>query len=234
MDIAEFIIDIVFCIIWGVIWGFATKKVIEKKGYSENWFIWGFIFGIIAFFVALIKSDNQQQSQQYTNLSNGEEIVAKAEISKIAIIPTIIFSSIVALGIIIFALWNGAVGGELAAIVFTAICIAAIIIFCKIAIISNIELSLTNKKIFGKTGLLNKIEMDSPIGKINNVTIKSGLGGQLFGYGTVVICTSSGTYNFKLIKSPEAFKTAVIDQIEIAEEERIRKQAEQLAYTIKQ
>lgn len=25
-------------IIWGVVWGYATKAVINNKGYDENWF----------------------------------------------------------------------------------------------------------------------------------------------------------------------------------------------------
>lgn len=46
-------------IIWGLIWGFATRAVISNKGYEENWFWWGFFFGIIAFLVALTKADNK-------------------------------------------------------------------------------------------------------------------------------------------------------------------------------
>ena len=44
-------------IIWGVIWGVATNKVIENKGYDENWFWWGFIFGFIALIVAAAKPE---------------------------------------------------------------------------------------------------------------------------------------------------------------------------------
>lgn len=42
-------------LIWAILWGFATKIVINKKGYEKNWFWWGFFFGIIAFIVALVK-----------------------------------------------------------------------------------------------------------------------------------------------------------------------------------
>lgn len=45
----------IFVIIWGIIWGFATNKVIENKGYDENWFWWGFLFGFIALIVACAK-----------------------------------------------------------------------------------------------------------------------------------------------------------------------------------
>ncbi|MBR5248217.1 MAG: SHOCT domain-containing protein [Lachnospiraceae bacterium] len=46
---------IIVLLIRGLIWGFATQAIIENKGYSENWFWWGFFFGIIAMLVALSK-----------------------------------------------------------------------------------------------------------------------------------------------------------------------------------
>ena len=42
---------IIGCIIWGIV----VNKVIENKGYKEDWFWWGFFFGIIAVLVALSK-----------------------------------------------------------------------------------------------------------------------------------------------------------------------------------
>lgn len=44
-------------IIRGCIWGFATKIIIENKGYDDNWFWWGFFFGIIALIVACARPD---------------------------------------------------------------------------------------------------------------------------------------------------------------------------------
>ncbi len=58
-------------VIWGIIWGVVCNKVIENKGYDENWFWWGFFFGFIAFIVALTKSDNHhyyEQVDQYGNV----------------------------------------------------------------------------------------------------------------------------------------------------------------------
>lgn len=46
---------IIMVLIYSIIWGIVCKKVIENKGYSENWFWWGFFFGIFAFFVAISK-----------------------------------------------------------------------------------------------------------------------------------------------------------------------------------
>jgi len=41
----------------GSIWGVVTRNIIRNKGYQENWFWWGFFFGLIAVIVALSKPD---------------------------------------------------------------------------------------------------------------------------------------------------------------------------------
>ena len=48
---------VVMAICWGLIWGVVTKKIIENKGYDDNWFWWGFFFGFFAMIVALIKPE---------------------------------------------------------------------------------------------------------------------------------------------------------------------------------
>lgn len=45
-----------YCI-YGTVWGVVVNKVIENKGYQENWFWWGFFFGFLALIVALTKQD---------------------------------------------------------------------------------------------------------------------------------------------------------------------------------
>lgn len=47
---------VIYCV-WGSVWGWAVNKVIENKGYRDNWFWWGFFFGMIAMLVALTKPD---------------------------------------------------------------------------------------------------------------------------------------------------------------------------------
>lgn len=45
----------VVVLVQAIIFGFATKRVIEDKGYDDDWFWWGFFFGLIALVVALAK-----------------------------------------------------------------------------------------------------------------------------------------------------------------------------------
>lgn len=41
----------------GIFWGWAVKKIVQNKGYRENWFWWGFFFKFFAFVIALTKPD---------------------------------------------------------------------------------------------------------------------------------------------------------------------------------
>lgn len=58
-------------IVQGIIFGIATYKVIENKGYYENWFWWGFFFGFIALIVALSKPDVHYRNNTY------DEVIGK-------------------------------------------------------------------------------------------------------------------------------------------------------------
>lgn len=168
------------------------------------------------------------------NLGRGEEIISKGEVSWTAIIPDIVIGGLFILGGIfhIFDIFQGYVFyGFLKFII--DITIAAIFILPPYLKIKNTELGLTNKKILGKYGVINTKTMDSPIGKVNSVTVEQGLGGKIFGYAKIVISTSSGGYKFNFIKNADSFRSAVMEQIDIAEEEKLRKQAEQLAGAMK-
>jgi len=57
-------------------WGSVTRKVLENKGYSEDWFFWGFFFGIIAFALAVSKPDCPRK-QAGTNDQYYKELLAE-------------------------------------------------------------------------------------------------------------------------------------------------------------
>lgn len=166
-------------------------------------------------------------SSTYSNLSRGEEVIAKAEINKCASLPTTIVMTMI-FTIIFFFLAIFPLS-----IVFSVL---AFFLFYSIFTLplKTTELILTNKKIIGKTGIINTKVMDSPLNKINNISVEQGLGGKIFGYGKIVITTAAGNYNFSYISQPDVFRSAVMNQIDVFDEERIRKQAEQLAGAMKQ
>lgn len=46
-------------IISSIIWGIIVNKVIKYRGFDENWFWWGFFFGIIALVFAILKTNGR-------------------------------------------------------------------------------------------------------------------------------------------------------------------------------
>lgn len=52
-------------LIYGLIWGYVCRAVVRNKGYYDDWFLWGFIFGIFAFLVAISKPAIQQIQPMY-------------------------------------------------------------------------------------------------------------------------------------------------------------------------
>lgn len=95
------------------------------------------------------------------------------------------------------------------------------------------KLVITNKRVSGKTGLINTNELDSPLNKINGIQVKQGLFGKMFNYGTISITTASTVFNFDYIDKPNEFKTILNNQIEKYDEERIEMQAKKMAEAIK-
>lgn len=94
-------------------------------------------------------------------------------------------------------------------------------------------LIITNKRVNGKTGLINTNELDSPLNKINGVQVKQGLFGKIFNYGTISITTASTVFNFDYIDKPNDFKNILNNQIEKYEDDRIEKQAKKMAEAMK-
>ena len=65
-----FMIIVIYLIIYciqGSIWGWAVNKIVENKDYRENWFWWGFFFGIIALIVALTKLGMPRTTDETSN-----------------------------------------------------------------------------------------------------------------------------------------------------------------------
>lgn len=48
---------IMLYIIQGVVFGLLTNKILENRGYDDNWFWWGFFFGVIAMVLAASKPE---------------------------------------------------------------------------------------------------------------------------------------------------------------------------------
>lgn len=108
-------------------------------------------------------------------------------------------------------------------LLFTAIGLVWLIIRA-IGYMTN-DLILTNKRVFGKCGLISTTQMQSPLNKIDSVSYSNGLMGKLIGYGTVNIATTSSNFKFRFIREGETLYNDIFNQLEASDVERRNKDA---------
>lgn len=94
------------------------------------------------------------------------------------------------------------------------------------------DLILTNKRVFGKTGLISTTQMQSPLNMINSVAFSNGLIGKLLGYGTVQIVTAATVYKFRYIIDGQELYGDIFNQLERTQREKLEEQAEAIAEAI--
>lgn len=160
------------------------------------------------------------------NLSKGDTVILQAHTSWLAVVSKAIESLIL---FIVAAYAKSELYDVGAIISVVCIVIALVIIIVTVLKITHTELALSSKKLIGKIGIINTKSMDSPLNKINNVSVDQGLFGKIFGYSKITVSTSSGNYVFDYILSGDAFKNTVMEQIDVYENERLRNQAEQMS-----
>lgn len=93
----------------------------------------------------------------------------------------------------------------------------------------SVELAVTNKRVIGKAGIINTYSLDAPLNKIQSISTRSKLWGNICGYGTVTISTAAGSHHFCGIKNCKNFQSTVINLMEEYEEQRIKEQAAQMS-----
>ena len=108
--------------------------------------------------------------------------------------------------------------------------VLAFVVICR----SKTKLTLTNKRLIGKVGgLFSSDYLDVPLNKVSSVMVENSALGRILGYATVNVASSSGACSYDYVRGGNEFRNAVNNQIEIYEENRIKKQAEEMARAIK-
>ncbi len=94
---------------------------------------------------------------------------------------------------------------------------------------NHTELAVTDKRIIGKTGVFNTAALDSPLDKVQNVGVKQTFWGKVFNYADIIVTTAAMNTVFSGIKDADKLKGVIMAQIDIFGEEKIKKQAEEMA-----
>lgn len=146
------------------------------------------------------------------HLQPGEEILYRAETSRISLVPLAILMGLAILAAILTGtLVESAPGwGTIAALIVAAL--LGIVLAWKNYVLRTHEYVLTNHRVIQQTGILNKRSVDSRLDKINNVEHQQTLWGRILGFGDVIIDTASetGTAVFRNITRPLDFKRAIV------------------------
>ena len=164
------------------------------------------------------------------DMMDGEHVIRQSQIhSGCLIVPGIILGIGILLGFIsfIFLLRIGFYyPGELIAGFFNGFTIIGLIwLIIRFIGYKTNDLILTNKRVFGKCGLISTTQMQSPLNKIDSVSFKNGLFGKLIGYGAVNIATTSSNFKFRFIRDGQSLYNDIFNQLEESLEENRNKDA---------
>lgn len=127
----------------------------------------------------------------------------------------------------------GLVGTWIPGILLCFLIVPLVKAIAKTIMFSKVELAITNKRVIGKVGVIKTDSLDAPLNKIQNVSVKYTFWGKIFNSGIVNINTAAGELAFYYVKNADAFKSAIMAQIDQYEEDRVKQQASEMAAAMK-
>ena len=75
------------------------------------------------------------------------------------------------------------------------------------------KLVLTDKRLYGKNGILKVQKLSVPVDKVQYVNINQGILGKILGYSDIKINAITGTYVFKKQKNSEEMQNAILNSM---------------------
>ena len=83
-----------------------------------------------------------------------------------------------------------------------------------IAFLSSAQYAVTDRRVVAKYGLIRRSSVDLFLTKISGVKVDQGLLGRAFDFGNVVVQSSGASRRIVLLKSPKAFQSAILTQLD--------------------
>ncbi len=111
---------------------------------------------------------------------------------------------------------NTSAGGEIVVGIFLFFDIFALIIttIAAAAFLVSAQYGVTDRRVVAKYGLIKRSSVDLLLTKISGVKVNQGLIGRLLDFGNVLVQSSGASRRIVLVKSPKAFQSAVLSQLE--------------------
>jgi uncharacterized membrane protein YdbT with pleckstrin-like domain len=107
-------------------------------------------------------------------------------------------------------------GGEIVVGLFLFFVIFALIIttIAAVAFLGSAQYAVTDRRVVAKYGLIKRSSVDLLLTKISGVKVNQGLLGRVFDFGNVLVQSSGASRRIVLVKSPKAFQSAILTQLE--------------------
>jgi membrane protein YdbS with pleckstrin-like domain len=141
-------------------------------------------------------------------LMSGEKVVYRARLNRIVYASAVIFL-ILAIGAwVVNVPWLG--WG----------CFAVAVVLGLIALVKVVtsEFVVSDQRVLIKVGWIQRRSLETLLAKIEGIGVEQGLGGRLFGYGTIIVTGTGGTHErFDKIAAPMQFRKRVQEQIAIVQ-----------------
>ena len=147
-------------------------------------------------------------------LQPGEEVLYRAHITRISLIPWAVLLALVVAGGIFG--WYLAPEPVVPILAGAAGLVLLGVIGAKLLVLRSSEHVLTSRRVLQQVGILSKRSVTAPLDKVNNVEHWQTLWGRILGYGDVEIDTASehGATRFHNINRPLDFKRAILTAAE--------------------
>jgi uncharacterized membrane protein YdbT with pleckstrin-like domain len=142
------------------------------------------------------------------NLTPGEQVIYETGLHWIALFWPVFFAALFVMPGLSILLGSFSLRGENAAGAAIAglVWLVAAGVFVLLGYLRRraTEMAVTNKRIFIKTGLLNRRTFELLLSKVESIGVEEGLMGRWLGYGLVLVRGTGGT--------PERFKNVILPQ----------------------
>ncbi len=96
---------------------------------------------------------------------------------------------------------------------FGLVIMAALIFGIPYLCVKSNKLVLTDKRLYGKNGILRVQKLSVPVDKVQYVNINQGILGKILGYSDIKINAITGTYVFKKQINSEEMQNAILNTI---------------------
>lgn len=164
------------------------------------------------------------------NLQSDKEVFVCAQVSIWRLLPALLFS--IVMMVIGIVAQGGSSVVSFIGVFFLFIVVTIPVMFVYLQIRTT-YLVITNKRVFGKVGVLRIVTMDIHIDKVECVSYKAGIFGKIFHFYTLKIKGVGGSgWRYREISNAREFKNMTNNAIECHAQEARREQAELIVLAI--